>query len=312
MINEKIENPSTNKVPVLFLIFKRKDEALKAFETIREYKPERLYIAADGPRANVKGEREYCEETRKAVLEAIDWDCKVQTLLRDKNLGCTQAVYGGISWFFEHERWGVINEDDVVISHDFFKLCEVLLPYYEENHEIMLISSRNHSGKYSVSDEYLFTRYANIWGWASWRRAWKLNPNHFDSWKDYPKTKLIKRFGLLQGLMTIYYYNQCADPKKKLESWDYTWSYIINSHEGICICPKVNLSSNVGIGVGGGTNYQDGDQDPYAHLKVGHIKWPLKMREHIEEDKEQLKADRKDFLRLRILGIKKKLRRIIK
>ena len=304
-------NITKRKVPVLFLIFKRKDEALKCLQQIREYKPERFYIAADGPRATVEGEREACEETRKAVLDAIDWDCKVETLFRDGNLGCTTAVYGGISWFFEHEEWGVINEDDVVISPDFFKMCEELLPYYEANSNIMLISSRNHSGKHTISDEYLFTRFANIWGWASWKRAWELNPNWFEGWKEYPKLRLIKRFGLFQGLMTIYYYHCCSNPKKKLESWDYTWSYIINRNNGICICPKVNLSTNVGIGSGGGTNYEDGDQDPYAHLEMGHIKWPLKLRGQIEEDPDQLKADRKDFLRLRIIGLKKKIRKLI-
>ena len=300
------------KVPILFLIFKRTEEALKAFESIRAYKPERLYIAADGPRTTVDGEREACESTRKAILDVIDWNCKVETLFRETNLGCTNAVYGGISWFFEHEESGVINEDDVVISPDFFKMCEMLLPYYKDKEEIMLISSRNHSGKSKVSDEYLFTQYANIWGWATWKRAWKKNPNRFEGWEDYPKYRFIKRFGLFQGLMTIRYYNACSDPGNKLESWDYTWSYIINKNDGVCICPKVNLSTNVGIGAGGGTNYQEDDDDPYAWLGMGKIQWPLKMRESIVLDKEQLRADRKDFLRLRKIGLKKIIKKIFK
>lgn len=298
-----------NKIPVLLLIFKRKEEAMKAFEPIKKYQPERLYIAADGPRAGVAGEKEDCEATRKAVLDAVDWNCEVKTLFRDANLGCTDAVYGGISWFFENEEYGVINEDDVVLADDFFKFCEILLPKYKDEEKIMIISSRNHSGIKILSNEYLFSQYANIWGWASWSRAWRKNPNNFDGWETYRKRNLIKRFGAFQGLITIHYYNACSNPNKKMGSWDYTWSYIINKNDGICICPGVNLSTNVGIGVGGGTNYQVGDEDPYTCLGIGKIKWPLKMRETIELDEEQLRADKRDFFRVRLIGLKKKFKK---
>lgn len=297
------------KVPILFCIFKRM-EALEAFKPICQYKPERLYISADGPRDHVIGEKEDCEKVRQAILDQIDWPCEVKTLFREENLGCTGAIYSGISWFFDHEEYGVINEDDVVISLDFFKMCEQLLPLYIDEEKIWLISSRNHSGRYSESDEYAFVYYSNIWGWASWRRAWQKNDNTFKEWNTYKKSKLIKRFGLFQGLMTIRYYNSCSNPNKTLESWDYTWSYKININDGIVICPKVNLAINVGIGVAGSTNYSEDDQDLYAHLSVGKIKLPLKIKKEIVIDKQQLKDDERDFLRVRMIGLKKKIRKI--
>ncbi len=300
-----------NKVPILFCVFKR-IEALDAFEPIRIYKPERLYIAADGPRNEVKGEKEDCDRVRQAILDKIDWPCDVKTLYRDKNLGCTNALYSGISWFFEQEEYGIINEDDVVISQDFFKMCEQLLPLYKDEGKVWLISSRNHSGKYKESDEYFFAYYANIWGWASWRRAWAKNDNTFNEWKTYKKSRLIKRFGLFQGLMTIRYYNLCSNPNKKFESWDYTWSCKINVNDGIVICPKVNLSTNVGIGVAGSTNYSINDQDPYANLGMGKITWPLKIKNKIEVDQSQLEADKYDFFRIRMIGLKKKIKNLFK
>ena len=300
-----------NKVPILFCVFKR-IEALDAFEPIRIYKPERLYIAADGPRNEVKGEKEACDRVRQAILDKIDWPCDVKTLYRDKNLGCTNALYSGISWFFEQEEYGIINEDDVVISQDFFKMCEQLLPLYKDEGKVWLISSRNHSGKYKESDEYFFAYYANIWGWASWRRAWAKNDNTFNEWKTYKKSRLIKRFGLFQGLMTIRYYNLCSNPNKKFESWDYTWSCKINVNDGIVICPKVNLSTNVGIGVAGSTNYSINDQDPYANLGMGKITWPLKIKNKIEVDQSQLEADKYDFFRIRMIGLKKKIKNLFK
>lgn len=298
------------KVPVLFLIFKRK-EAVKAFESIRSYQPTRLYIAADGPRQNVDGERNDCESTRKTVLEMIDWPCDVKTLFRDRNLGCTEAVYGGISWFFENEKYGIINEDDVVISSDFFKMCEQLLPLYENEKQIMMISSRNHSGKYLESDEYAFVYSPKIWGWASWERAWKLNTNTFEGWSQFPKYKLVKRYGLFQGLVMYYHYRKCLNPHSNFFSWDYIWAYIISKYDGLVICPKVNLSTNVGIGVEGSTNFSENDEDPYASLGVGRLKWPLIIKKDMTLDKELLRKDRKDYFRIRMIGIKKKIFNIL-
>lgn len=44
--------------PTLFLIFNHPNTTAQVFETIRQAKPPRLYIAADGPRSNKPGETE--------------------------------------------------------------------------------------------------------------------------------------------------------------------------------------------------------------------------------------------------------------
>lgn len=46
------------KTPILFLVFNRLDTTKKVFAEIRKAKPEKLFIASDGPRENKKGERE--------------------------------------------------------------------------------------------------------------------------------------------------------------------------------------------------------------------------------------------------------------
>jgi hypothetical protein len=75
-------------IPILFVIFKRKDTALKSFESIKKVKPSKLYIAGDGPRNN-QGEILLVSETRKAILDSVDWDCEIHTLFQKSNLGCS-------------------------------------------------------------------------------------------------------------------------------------------------------------------------------------------------------------------------------
>lgn len=72
------------KIPILFVIFKRKDVALRTLESIKTVKPAKLYIAADGARDTVEGELEKVKQTRQAVLDAIDWECEVKTRLSEK------------------------------------------------------------------------------------------------------------------------------------------------------------------------------------------------------------------------------------
>ena len=68
--------------PILFLTFNRLDTTKRVFKEIRNVKPQRFYIASDGPRADMKGEKGTVTEVRDWVLNNIDWSCKVKTLFR--------------------------------------------------------------------------------------------------------------------------------------------------------------------------------------------------------------------------------------
>jgi len=104
MSSAKGNSDSQFDVPILFLIFRRPHTTAKVFERIKKVKPKKLYIAADGPRDWVPGEAEKVQATRKYVLDNIDWECEVKTLLRDKNLGCGKAVSEAINWFLKTKK----------------------------------------------------------------------------------------------------------------------------------------------------------------------------------------------------------------
>ena len=82
------------------MVFNRPDTAAQVFEAIRQAKPPRLYVAADGAREGREGEAERVAQVRE-IATAVDWPCEVKTLFREENLGCTYAVSGAITWFFE-------------------------------------------------------------------------------------------------------------------------------------------------------------------------------------------------------------------
>ena len=86
--------------PILFIVFNRLNTTKKVFESIKDAKPPKLYIASDGPRDNKDDEKNKVLELREYILKNIDWKCEVETLYREKNLGCKKAVSSAIDWFF--------------------------------------------------------------------------------------------------------------------------------------------------------------------------------------------------------------------
>lgn len=229
--------------PVLFLIFNRPDTTFKVFEEIRSQKPKKLYIAADGPRNEKAGENELCDQS-KAIIHKIDWECEVKTLFREDNLGCKSAISSAINWFFEQEERGIILEDDCLPCESFFLFCEQMLINYQNDEEIMMISGTNYLfGKYKKSNAYYKSTLTIIWGWATWKRAWKkmdlsISINEPSIIYDRFKNITYSNY-LLKSL-------QSAN-EKKINSWAVYWSFSIILNKGYAIVPLKNQVSNIGI-----------------------------------------------------------------
>lgn len=234
--------------PVLFLIFNRPDVTELVFEAIKKAKPKKLFVAADGPRSNKPGEKEKCEETRKLVLDGIDWDCEVKTLFREENLGCKYAVSGAISWFFENVEEGIILEDDCLPDPDFFKYCSELLEKYRNDSSVMHIGSNNFN---NVSEKrkssYYFSSYVEIWGWATWRRAWKLYDPEMKAYPGLDKSKFLKN--TFKSSSEREYWTNCFNTsfENKVDTWDYQWVFCVYLNSGLCITPYTNLVTNLGF-----------------------------------------------------------------
>lgn len=239
--------PHPLNTAVLFLVFNRLDTTKQVFEAIRQAKPPRLYVAADGARANKEGEAEKAQAVRDYVMQHIDWECEVKTLFRDQNLGCKYAVSGAITWFFENEEQGIILEDDCLPSQSFFWYCEVLLAKYRDDESVYLVSGDSRgSESVRMKGDYGFCKYPMIWGWASWAGAWK---NYDPELLDWPKQRETLPSSISSYKPTVNFWRNIFERmyNKEIDTWDYQFSYLLQKNGGKCIVPKVNLITNVGF-----------------------------------------------------------------
>lgn len=234
--------------PVLFLIFNRPDTTKQVFEAIRKARPRQLFVAADGARTDVHGEIGRCDATRE-IIAGVDWDCEVKTLFREENLGCKMAVSSAITWFFEHVEHGIILEDDCLPSDSFFTFCADLLERYKDEERIMMISGDNfQDGIRRGTASYFFTQIPHIWGWATWRRAWKSYDVSMRTLPAFIKEGLANCISPNIDIRNYWLSAFIATYEGRIDTWDYQWVYAILSCGRLSICPQVNMVKNIGFG----------------------------------------------------------------
>lgn len=234
--------------PILFMVFNRLDEAILVLGQIRKYQPKRLFISADGARPNIAGEAERCETVRKAVLDGIDWACDVKTKFNPVNQGCKLAISSAISWFFENVSQGIILEDDCIPSDSFFGFMEILLETYADDERIGHIGGYNtQNGIQRGLASYYYSRYYHVWGWGTWRRAWKGYSSSIEDYPDFLRDDVLTRIFPQRQIGRFWKNNFDQVYTGKLDTWDYQWVYK-NLKEGrLAIIPNVNLVRNIGF-----------------------------------------------------------------
>jgi len=239
-------NPPILNTPVLFIIYNRPDHTYKVFEEIRKVRPKNLYIAADGPKESKTGDLNLCQQTR-SIINHIDWDCSIKTKFSKWNIGCKLNVSNAISWFFENEEEGIILEDDCLPNICFFSFCSTLLNKYRYDYSVGHIGGNNFLDSTVDTDSYFFSKYPFIWGWATWRRAWKLNNL---SLSTFPETLVNNKFGpyFKSNFEKYTFYNKFLQVyNDRKDTWDYQWLYTMWYNNLKSIVPPVNLVKNIGF-----------------------------------------------------------------
>ena len=233
-------------VPIAFALFNRPDLTRQVLEQIAQVRPTQLYVIADGPRADVAGEAELCQRTR-ALIDDIDWPCEVTRDFSPVNLGCGRRISSGLDRaFVRHDRL-IVLEDDCLPHPSFFPFCRDLLERYELVNEVMNITGVLDSDIRIPTDEsYFFTSLPRIWGWASWRRAWR---GYDFELEDWPREEPLFK----QRLIDYYHGGEPLARRmrkvveRRIDTWDYQWWYHVFRNEGLCINPSRNLIENIGF-----------------------------------------------------------------
>lgn len=272
------------KTAIAMLIFNRPENTRKVFEQVRKVKPSKLFIIADGPRENKEDDKLKCKQTRE-IFNNIDWNCEVYKNFSEVNLGCAKRGATGFSWVFDNVEECIFLEDDCLPNITFFRFCDELLEKYRNDTRIMLISGTNQLGKWEKSKySYHFSKFGGIWGWASWKRAWKYYDFDIKLWNDKNiKNILRQRLNFFQYISRKSIYDDIYNKDATFSSWAYQWGFSRIVQSGLAISPKVNLITNIGAGKDA-TNTKKASA--VSNLKSYEIEFPLRHPPYIIVDDE--------------------------
>lgn len=176
--------------------------------------------------------------------------------------------------FFENESEGIILEDDCVPSVSFFRYCTELLEYYRDDKRIMCVTGDRFAPvNKAEGHSYYFSHYAHCWGWATWDRAWRLYDDTMRAYPEWIKTNRFEQMSQLPGFAKFWRQQLDQSYQKKLQAWDYAWSFSCWSNGGLTCTPKANLVSNIGFGLGATHCTQKNSH--WANLPKFEMEFPL-------------------------------------
>lgn len=233
-------------IPIAIIVFNRPDMAHALVNRLREIRPSRLFVIADGARSDRPDEAEQVAKTRSAINH-IDWPCDIARIYSDQNLGCGVRIRTGISQAFEAADKLIILEDDCRPNQTFFRFTDQLLNRYEDDRRVMAITGNCFHDRMPGGQSYYFSKYPNCWGWATWRRAWELYDSCECDWQTLSNSDRYAQ--LFETRHEQAYWTQLLDriAQGRLDTWDVQWVLACWLNGGLTAAPTKNLVSNVGF-----------------------------------------------------------------
>jgi hypothetical protein len=263
--------------PLLLIAWRRPHTLRQVIDAIRPVAPRLLYVACDGPNPERPGEDEKVAATRHLIDHAIDWPCRIEKLYSDINQGCRRGVSRAISWFFENEEEGIILEDDCVPLPGFFPYCTSLLERYRHDCRVASIGGHNPVTTISRTTDLVFSRYFECWGWATWRRAWKM---YDDNMKILGLEEQRSRMNsLFSTYEEVEHWTRKAHQLLNTDSpssWAYRFQLCSQAHNTVHAISLQSLVVNIGFDLDGthcsatpGIESQQGNQVSHRNPTTG-------------------------------------------
>lgn len=270
---------------VAVIIYNRPKHTEALYNCIRQIKPKKLFIIADGPKLNDEDDYQKCEQTR-IIFDDIDWNIEtVKKNYSKTNMGLKSRVETGLDWVFENIDEAIVLEDDCIPSLEFFEFCSFGLNKYRDDHQIMAITGDNfQNGRWRGDGSYYFSKYNHCWGWATWSRSWKKYDGDLTFWGEWRHTQ--RWLDLFERVDECRYWTEIFDQVSHglINSWAYPWTAAVWFNGGITVTPNVNLVQNIGFGPEATNTKSKQNTQLVAFNKLGAIVSPSEIKIDVDAD----------------------------
>lgn len=166
--------------PIILFTYNRVDHTQMAVESLllnAEASQSDLFVFSDGSKNETK-----IEDVRqnREYVHTITGFKSVTIVERECNWGLSKSLIAGITELVDKYGRVIVVEDDLIVSPYFLKYMNDALEKYKDDDRVASISAFLNPTDTQTSQTF-FLRYFACWGWATWKRAWKLfNPDSRD------------------------------------------------------------------------------------------------------------------------------------
>jgi len=237
-----------NAVPVILFAYNRPYHTLKTLAALKQNElseKSELFIYCDGPKENASSENLKAIDNVRRIVRLDKWCRKINIIESQSNKGLAESIIEGVTEIINKFGRVIVLEDDMVTSKYFLRYMNEALDKYENEKGVMSVSGYMYPIKDKVPDTF-FIKYADCWGWGTWKRGWEvLNNDSGDLLNQIREKKLSYEFDF-DG--TFHYTKMLEQQAEgKIDSWAIRWYASVFLKNGLALLPGRSLVKNIGL-----------------------------------------------------------------
>lgn len=242
--------------PILLFVYNRPDHVKRGIESLLANnlaKDSELYIFSDAAK-NSETQTDVDEVRR--FIHTIQGFKEIHYVERTENWGLARNIIDGVTSLVNQYGKVIVLEDDLIVAPYFLQFMNDALETYQDEENVCHIQACDFTKDTSLPDTFLI-KWTGSWGWATWKRAWKLfNPNGQELLDELIRRKLTYQFDFNGKYgYTRMLRNQI---KGKNNSWAIRWNASLFLADKLSLNVGKSLIQNEGFD-GSGTNCGSGN-----------------------------------------------------
>ena len=242
--------------PILLFVYNRPLHVRRSIESLLANelaKDSELYIFSDA--AKDETTQPNVNEVRQ-FIHSIKGFKEIHYVERTENWGLARNIIDGVTTLVNQYGRVIVLEDDLIVAPYFLQFMNDALETYKDEENVCHIQACDFTKDPILPDTFLI-KWTGSWGWATWKRAWKLfNPNGQELLDELIRRKLTYRFDFNGKYgYTRMLRNQI---KGKNNSWAIRWNASLFLADKLSLNVGKSLIQNEGFD-GSGTNCGSGN-----------------------------------------------------
>lgn len=232
-------------IPILLLTYNSAIETEIALKNIVKLKPNNLFVSNDGPKNEL--DKEQVHGVRK-IINCYEKNGYIKSKnYLNSNFGIKNGVINGITWFFKHNKFGIILEDDVIPKLEFFYYIKDYVHLLLNDANVSMMTGYNYNHHKSKNIIY-YSHFGSIWGWATTSNHWEA---FLKTIPDFDKKTLNETLTSID--VSKYHRKKMISEIERtkigiIQSWAYLWEYYRYINQTLAVSFNKNLIDNIGLG----------------------------------------------------------------